>query len=121
MNENEDSNSPYLKSRLDDLKNEETAKRIINETYEDLKNNSKYKEYFEQYRPDSIEEFIKSYSQQKGNCWLRHGEMYLKLENDAHNWFRVEADKCLWEIQQKKLFNLQCLWRAEKIQLEGVE
>lgn len=31
------------------------------------------------------------------------------------------AEEALWAIQQKKLFNLQCQWRAEQIRLKGVE
>ncbi|UOQ53584.1 hypothetical protein [Hymenobacter cellulosivorans] len=33
---------------------------------------------------------------------------------------REEAAHDLWEIQQKKLFDLQCRWRAEQITLPGV-
>jgi hypothetical protein len=33
---------------------------------------------------------------------------------------REEAAHALWEIQQKKLFDLQCRWRAEQITLPGV-
>jgi hypothetical protein len=35
--------------------------------------------------------------------------------------FRDLAEQCFWEIQQKKLFNLQAEWRAGLIEIEGVE
>jgi hypothetical protein len=31
------------------------------------------------------------------------------------------AEEALWAIQQKKLFNLQCQWRAEQVKVKGVE
>lgn len=34
---------------------------------------------------------------------------------------KMIAEEGLWAIQQKKLFNLQCQWRAELIKLKGVE
>lgn len=120
MNENEAENSPFMKIKLDEIKKNEETQRIINETYEDLKNNLKYKEFFEQFNADSVKQFIKDYAREKGS-WLRFGEMYIRKELNSANDFRERAWQGLWEIQQKKLFNLQCLWRAEKIVLPDVE
>jgi hypothetical protein len=35
--------------------------------------------------------------------------------------FKVMAEDAIWAIQQKKLFNLQCQWRAEQVKLKGIE
>src|ERR1035437_4003016 len=118
MNENEAENSPFLKYKAEELKKEEENQRIINESYEDLQNNPKYKEFFEQYNSDSVKEFMKHYALEKGS-WTKHGKLFLQMELKFTNQFRTHAYEGLWEIQQKKLFNLQCLWRAEQIELIG--
>jgi hypothetical protein len=43
-----------------------------------------------------------------------------KQENRDLEYYN-EAEAIIWEIQQKILFNYQCLWRAEKVKTEHVE
>lgn len=96
------------------------GEKLIKETFDELTNNVKYKEFFEQYHPGSVSEFIKEYANQKAQ-WARFGGMYIKLEEDRAVQFREDAEQYLWLVNQKKLFNIQCLWRAGKIELDGVE
>ena len=44
----------------------------------------------------------------------------VRQEHDAGR-FREQAYTRLWDIQHKKLFDLQCRWRAEQVSLPGVD
>lgn len=86
---------------------------------EQLQTNPDIQNYFQNYNEYSVEQFINSYCQQK-TYWHQHGDFYLKLQ-EQHElkwieaaWWHMEA------IQQKKLFDIQCMWRAEQIELPGV-
>jgi hypothetical protein len=89
------------------------------EILKDLKKNPKYKKFFAPYNKQTVEMFINSYADSKWR-YLKFGEMYLKREDKETSRYKYRAEQCFWQIQQKKLFNLQCLWRAEKIQLPGL-
>lgn len=98
------------------------AKERVQEQEElekDLRTNPRYKDFFSQYRPDSVESFIKEYARSRSH-WVEHGEWMLKQAQDYKNLYTEMAEDALWEIQQKKLFNLQCEWRAEKIKIPEV-
>lgn len=49
-----------------------------------------------------------------------HPEFYERKAIERITQFRPDAEKAFWEIQQKKLFNAQCLWRADKVKLKGI-
>jgi hypothetical protein len=115
-NENKENLPEHLKQEVDDAQREAVARMEIE--YE-LRNNPKYKEFFATYHPDDIEEFIKSYARRKVT-WINWGKFYYEHNEDHQLRFYNQAQSCLWQIQQKKLFNLQCQWRAEKIKLPGV-
>lgn len=103
--------------------NIEKEKRIgimISEIKKELKTNPAYKEFFEQYHPSSIDSFIDNYALKKTR-YMTYGEMLKKNEENAFLRRQTEAEERLWEIQRKKLFNLECQWRAEMIRIPGVE
>lgn len=81
--------------------------KIVKEVEEDLKNNPRYKDFYENYSPYSIKSFIESYKSGKAN-WVMWGENFTEMEQKKILKYTNLADKMLWEIQQKKLFNLQC-------------
>lgn len=87
---------------------------------QDLRTNPRYKPHFEKYIPSSVENFIDSYTTRK-MFWLRYGPRQKETIENRATEYKDKAYELMWEIQQKKLFNLQCEWRAEKIQLPGVE
>jgi len=95
--------------------------KLKEEFIADLTNNEKYKDYFSKCEPDTIAGFILNYAERKIHL-IDHYAIY--LEEDAHNKFlqyREETlDKFKW-IKQKKLWNLQCLWRANKIKIKEIE
>ena len=106
----------YAQKQFDDaLKLQQLASQVEH----DLKTNPKYKTFFDRYNPASIKHFIQHYKDKKAS-WLFWGDMYKAIEHDKILKYSALAENKLWEIQQKKLFNLQCQWRAEAIQLPGI-
>jgi hypothetical protein len=88
----------------------------IEQLIEELKQNSKVINYLAGYDPNSSESFIKYYANIK-YLLLKHGESYKNGYERRIGFYKFWAEKYYWLIAQKKLFNLQCLWRAEKIDL----
>lgn len=114
--ENKENLPAHLRQEVDEAEREAIARMEIEY---DLKNNPKYKKFFRNYSPDDVEEFIKAYARRK-ITWINWGRFYYEHNEDHQLRFYNLAENCLWQIQQKKLFNLQCQWRAEKIKLPGV-
>jgi hypothetical protein len=82
----------------------------------ELKNNAKCQAYLSQFEPQSAQQFLESYVSTKEHL-LKWGEDLRNMQHDNNTYFRECAEMYYWQIMQKKLFNLQCLWRAEKIEL----
>ena len=85
-----------------------------------LSTNENIQQYLKQFNSLSAQQFIESYSYQKA-LWHQRGEFYMQLK-DNHDLKWIEA--AWWHlesIQQKKLFDIQCRWRAEEIQLPDIE
>ena len=53
--------------------------------------------------------------------YTQHGAMYYGMKQKAEGKWVASAFACLKEIQEKKLFDAQCLWRDEKITIPNVE
>ncbi len=95
-------------------------KALYNKYLEEIKANESAMEYLSSFDADSVVSFIESYALKK-TYWMSKEYDYAKWnEEEAAKWHE-EGWRCLKEIQQKKLFDLQCLWRANQIELEGVE
>ena len=77
-------------------------------------------DWLARYNPDSVTAFIDGYMRVKRDI-VGYTEAYLHLvENEPQLQYRPQAEKALNWILQKKLFNQQCLWRAEAITLPGL-
>ena len=86
----------------------------------EIEQNEAIQNYFKGYKQASIDSFIKEYLVHK-YLWFRFGDMYKQLADDHKSqWIEIAHDH-LEIILQKKLFDIQCLWRAEQIELEGIE
>ena len=86
----------------------------------ELAENESVQRFFKRYKPQSVESFVDSYIIYKFIAH-RYADLYSqKAEEKRGRWIN-KAHEHLKFIQQKKLFDLQCLWRAEQIQLEGIE
>jgi hypothetical protein len=94
--------------------------RVYQAAKKDLETNPKYKDFFSRFRANSIAAFIDKIASDKAQFAI-NGNPKKKLE--AHRVLnpKVRAEQGLWEIQQKKLFIKQCLWRAEKIELPEIK
>ncbi len=89
-----------------------TKKLEANENYQELKD-----ENFESEHDDTF--FKKHYSDEVAHA-LSWGPRHLWQIHRNKNPFLYYAEEALCEIQQKKLFDLQCQWRAEMIELKGI-
>lgn len=87
---------------------------------EELKTLPQYQEYFKGFRPDCIEDFIKYYTSHKIYL-LKSMERYIpyKIETKEMR-YQQRTEQTFRIILQKKLFNMQCLWRAEKIEIPEI-
>ncbi len=82
--------------------------------------NTAMQQYFKQFNATSINSFIDSYARDK-KWWINFGKRNINSkENDSIKWVTKAAEH-LATIQQKKLFDMQCLWRAEKITIPQVQ
>ena len=105
--------NPREEDKNQDIKN------IQEEIEKDLRENPKYNSFFEKYHPNSKDLFIDSYKWKKSD-WLKYEDIYLNSEEESVFKYKIMAEECLWQIQQKKLFNLQCEWRAENTELDEI-
>jgi len=115
--ENDENLSDYDKKRIAEIK--ERAK-IEKEIADKLKTDDCLAKYFEQFSPYSVERFIDSYKSKK-TLLLKHGKNWaITEEKERFEWIN-KANKHLAFIQQKKLFDMQCKWRAGQIDIEGID
>ena len=82
----------------------------------DLQINPRYSEYFNTFEIESVQSFIKYYASVK-YFTLQNKEFYREAYESFHSECMSWAEFVIKMVLQKKLFNLQCLWRAEKIDL----
>ena len=101
------------------VKNTLEDDKLKQEILMDLKKNPKYKEYFSTYNKQTVTAFINHYAEAKWR-YLKYGDMYLKREDEETSRYKYRAEQYFWQIQQKKLFDKQCLWRAERIQIPEI-
>jgi hypothetical protein len=81
-----------------------------------LKTEPAYQKVYEKIDSTDIEEFIEEYATLKVDLYEKK-EAYAAEYEQHYTQFLVKADAYIDKILQKKLFNLQCRWRANDIQL----
>jgi len=116
-NNNEQDLPSFQKDNIEKMKREEERRK---QWRKEMQENVAMQKYFEQFTDDSIKSFIDHYFTYK-NMWLEYGAMYSKMMEDHSIQWVNKANEYLEYIQQKKLFDAQCLWRAEKIELPNVQ
>lgn len=87
---------------------------------QDLLTNPRYAELFAPYHPEAVARFAATYASQKF-LWQWRGPQAESDQAHALSRRSEAAYNRLWDIQRKKLFDLQCRWRAGEITLPGVE
>ncbi len=105
---------------IPDVARRERYEEIVKETIRELYGNARYWEFFKTFNEESVHDFITEYAAKKA-YYLVNGNILVSKKEREQFRFRDLAESCLWEIQQKKLFNLQAEWRAGLITLDGVE
>jgi hypothetical protein len=86
----------------------------------EIKGDERFTRFFEQYEESSVTRFIDAYAylkalyEDKGNFYQDRQEYDTELMIDL-------AEACLKEIQYIKLLKLECQWRANQIQIPGIE
>jgi hypothetical protein len=81
---------------------------------EDLLTNPRYDAFFADYQPVLRPDFTRHYVLHRQR-WVEDGQADENHPARQLNFFEREAYVSLWAIQQKKLFDLQCRWRAEEV------
>ena len=110
----------FSKHTREELQKTIDREKLRNEIENDLLTNPKYKDFFEMYSAFSIKNFINSYKYSKAH-WIEFSDHFAKAEERQILKYSELAFEKLWEIQQKKLFDMQCLWRAESLQIPVIE
>jgi hypothetical protein len=86
----------------------------------EIEQNETIQDYFKSYNERSVVSFVDSYINNK-YLWYKYGDMYKRMSDENQSQWIVMAHEHLEAILQKKLFDLQCLWRAEQLEIEGVK
>jgi hypothetical protein len=85
------------------------------EFYESLKNNARVQEWLSKFNEHSRDSFLKRYAKEKVNIILFQNYYREKSNEVKELKYREHTETALNLILEKKYFNLQLLWRAEKI------
>lgn len=99
---------------------EVTRQELTDTIKKELASNAEMAKFLSGYQESSHDYFLKQYAELKTSVLLESDQAKESLEFGDTS-FKELADERLWDIQQKKLFDVQCLWRAEKIKLREVE
>ncbi len=108
---------PFLQERADE---EQAQARQVDDFIDDLRANPLYRPWLEQFHPDSIPDFIRHYALEKVRV-LRYGDNSTRWLQERITQYTDAAYERLWDIQRKKLFDLQCRWRAEQATVPGID
>lgn len=87
--------------------------------HKEIAENPSIQTFFENYNPNSVKSFIDGYINKKYQVHS-HADMFSRMAEEKRSQWINKAHEHLGYILQKKLFDLQCLWRAEQVQLEDV-
>ena len=73
-------------------------------------------EWLDQFRGTDAQRFLERYADERASA-LVDGHTFWELARNEDTRLEQEAVERLWEIQQRKLFELHCRWRAEELSL----
>jgi hypothetical protein len=88
----------------------EALKRIIDE----MKADERYKAYFAPYEEKAVHNFIEKYADARATLEV-YGDFTKHRQESVIDDYHMAAWNALIEIQFKKLFDLECQWRAEQL------
>jgi hypothetical protein len=93
--------------------------KIKNQWQTQLKNDPKVIAYFKNYFGNVLDSFLEHYIDQK-YLYHKYSDTYSSMYQSNQVYWINEAHEQLESILQKKLFDKNCLWRAEQLEIEGV-
>lgn len=96
------------------MNKEEALKAAEERITNEIINDEKCKTYFDQFQESSVESFVKSYAEKKAHLEV-YGDYTKFNQQRTLDEFQTDGWESLREIQHKKLFDTECLWRAEEI------
>lgn len=96
------------------------SEKTTEDIKKELQENPKYKDFFSRYSEYNVKNFIGHYAHIK-HMYTTYAGLYESKSESAIFGMMGSARAGLAEILQKKLFNAQCLWRAEKLELKEVQ
>lgn len=105
---------------MKDKKEEPDYEMLQKQWEEDLRNSPKVQTFLESYRKSDWDSLYKQYAFNKMLAY-KNAEHYKKQNEGRENQWTNAAQRHLSIIQQKKLFDAQCKWRAGIETYEGVE
>ncbi len=86
----------------------------------EIKASDIYQDYLQKYEPSSVETFVTEHAKLKAS-FIKNIDYYLHEYNqNKEEGYLENAREVIGHILQKKLFNLQLQWRAEKINIEEI-
>ncbi len=107
--------------KLTEVEKAEMEAKLYQSVQEQIFREKPFAEELSQYRDSDVESFYKSLVDEKVHYMLSGPYWYKRKQEAESEWISAAMKKGLKEIQQKKLFDIQCLWDAEKITLPGIE
>jgi len=90
------------------------------EIKQDLLTHPRYAALFAPYHPEAVARFAGNYASQK-SAWQYWGPKAEHDQTEALTQLSEAAYSRLWDIQRKKLFDLQCRWRAGQLTRPGLD
>jgi len=116
---------PLLKSFSDffDKKKQEVTsdQQLVDAIKKDLEAlYPKIRQFYSAYSESSVQSLVNHYAHLKYR-FIKSADYYRRTAENQLLEYRPQAEECFWQIQQKKLFNLQCQWRAGSITLPGID
>ncbi len=119
MTEDEESNKKFNKA-ADKYADELEERRRLKAIYlEEMNKKPEIQEYLQQFRADTVVSFKEYFAELKAQYDLG-AEVTFKDKEYVELYFINEAKELIWCIQQKKLFDAQCRWRAGNIEIPEV-
>ena len=108
-----DDKKDYLTKAIDEAKKWETFYQQI---VEELRTEERYRNYFSQFSPDSVEGFISYYATQKVN-WFRYSNVHANWEKrKSEKWYEI-ARGLIASIQRNKVLHLIARWGNYEIKV----
>ena len=104
---------------IEEKQRAEWRERTYRELVAELRQNEYIQKLVEGYHPMCLQNIIDDYAQKK-LYWMEWGEQSKDWVRHVDEEWIEDAHARLEEIQQKKLFDLQCRWRAETITLPKI-